>query len=298
MRGSYFVYALAVSTFMPSVTFAADALPPPPQIGVPVGLSAEFTGYYLRGDIGTGGSRQAKGSSTFEVSAPGGFRFEQSSVGDSAFGSLGLGYKMNNWMRFDVTGEYRASGGYNAVTSYTEGCQSLTACYSTYRANSSAGVLLANTYVDLGTWSGVTPFVGVGVGGSYNMVKGLSSESISTADGAFGLARDTARWSLAWALTTGLSYAVSPNLQLEVGYRYLNRGASATGPIVCVNVSSADCNVETQKFKSGSHDVRLGMRWMLAEIAAAPGLLSAHAYTPAPEPTPSPVSGKIKLTRK
>ena len=48
--------------------FAADILPPPPPIAPPMAVAAEFSGWYIRGDVGIGQNTKEEFRSTF---APG-----------------------------------------------------------------------------------------------------------------------------------------------------------------------------------------------------------------------------------
>ena len=64
-----------------------------------------------------------------------------------------------------------------------------TRCYDNDQGAVSSAVFLANGYVDIGTWWGVTPFVGAGVGGAATSSR-LSPIPGETA--AFALARSTA----------------------------------------------------------------------------------------------------------
>ena len=76
---------------------------------------------------------------------------------------VGAGYKWNNWFRFDVTGEYRGETGFHGFDTWNDG----TARFNNYTAKKSEWLVLANAYIDLGTWWCITPFVGAGVGWSY-----------------------------------------------------------------------------------------------------------------------------------
>src|SRR6185437_8650685 len=92
----------------------------------------------------------------------------------------------------DVTGEYRTSQAYNAGTSYvnyvpggaggTAGvCGDVTAvarCSDFYHGTVQSSVFLANGYVDLGSWYGITPFVGAGVGVAYNRFGTIFDNSV------------------------------------------------------------------------------------------------------------------------
>ncbi len=165
---------------------------------------------------------------------PGGFANAGSGVGVQGIIGLGAGYEFNNWFRFDVTGEYRWPTKYWGWESYTAswaGQPECVACYDRYSANISSAVFLANGYVDLGTWYGVTPFVGAGVGSAYNMFNNLTDSGLRPA--AMARRPTAARSDLAWALMAGVSYAITPNLRLEFGYRYLDLGNVASNPIIC-----------------------------------------------------------------
>lgn len=249
---------------------AADMLPPPVHMPQPAYVPVEFSGWYLRGDVGVGIAGSADHTSTF-VGHPviPGFREVSSSVGDSAFVGFGIGYRFNNWFRMDATGEYRMSSAYNALNHYTGTPPGCIECYDQYKATTYGGVFLLNGYVDLGTWAGITPFIGVGIGGSYNVVKDITDHNVTTGTG-FGYGRGDSKWDFAWALMAGLSYAVTPNVALELSYRYLDRGKAETGAIACANAFGGGCFFESHSFKVTSQDLRIGMRWQFADAPLAP----------------------------
>ena len=54
---------------------------------------------------------------------------------------------------------------------------------------------------------------------------------------------------------------MTPNLKLELGYRYLNLGESVTGTLNCF----CGATFSPLKVKDlDSHDIKLGFRWLLA----------------------------------
>ncbi len=64
--------------------------------------------WYLRGDIGIGILSQV--NFVFEPNPLNGsvdFVSQHASHGDTVFFDAGVGYEFNNWLRFDVTAEYR-----------------------------------------------------------------------------------------------------------------------------------------------------------------------------------------------
>jgi len=258
---------------------AADLLPPPPPIEAPP-PPMDFGGWYLRGDVGVGVNQLSNLRSSFDptvvVPAP---LFNAASIGDSAFAGAGVGYQFNNWFRFDVTGEYRTAAQYSAIQSYSDiwsapgfsPCGIGARCHDTYHAQHSAAVFLANAYFDLGTWYGVTPFVGGGIGFAVNWFQNFYDVA-ATPPGGFGYANDTNRTNFAWQVGAGLAYNVTPNLKLEVAYRYLDMGtiSNSNGGIICQGV--AVCPRERQSFNLASNDIRLGFRYVLGGFAPPPVL--------------------------
>ena len=113
---------------------------------------------------------------------------------------LGVGYKFNNWFRADVTGEYRGNSqffGTDRIT-YAGGVGT-----DTYHATKNEWVVLANAYVDLGTWWCITPFIGAGVGGARVAINGFTDQGIANNGGGAlpGLAYgdNVSKWNFAWA---------------------------------------------------------------------------------------------------
>ncbi len=279
--------------FAPQFAQAADMLPPPPMPEPPMlrgTVSPEFSGWYLRGDVGVSANQLHSTSSDFLVPpTPPGFRYDSSNLGGSAFMGIGAGYQFNNWFRADMTAEYRTAANYHAVASYNGAafvpnpCGGLGRCPDVYTGSISSAVFLANGYVDLGTWSGITPYIGAGVGLA-NVRSGLFVDhSIGNTGGGYSLG--ASKTNFAWAGMAGLSYTVSPNLKLDMGYRYLSLGNGTSGPIICQPAGVVGCPQEVQKFKIASHDFKLGMRWMISDSPAP-------VYAPAPQYAPAPLMRK------
>ena len=97
---------------------AADLLPPPPM-PEPFEVTAPFAGgWYLRGDIGF--SNQSVERITNPVIAAGTTLTTSQKGFDSApFGGVGVGYKFNEWLRADLTGEYRGRSNFHGSQTVT-----------------------------------------------------------------------------------------------------------------------------------------------------------------------------------
>ena len=256
-------------SLVPQFGQAADLLPPPPSLEPPMlrGSVEPDSGFYLRGDAGIGIHQIRGTSSTFAAPVPG-FQYDSASLGDTAFLGIGAGYQFNSWFRADLTGEYRSSARFDGVESYdAQGnaalCSGGLRCPDVYTGSVRSAVFLANGYVDLGTWYGLTPYVGAGVGLAHNMSGITTDRAIGNTGG--GYSNGAANSNFAWALMTGVAYNVNQHLKLELGYRYLNLGSYNSGTIVCQPLNVAGCTQENQHIKIASHDLRFGMRWMFSD---------------------------------
>ena len=243
--------ALAAIVLMPvTQALSADYDPPiyvdqaPDYVPVEVG-----SGWYLRGDLGYAFSHPfdqqttASGSTTF--------------TSDSSLftGSIGMGYHINDYLRVELNGgilptnEFGdhalvpsgcagttnslfpdGAGGFIIVpTATTQDCEA-----SNYGTNEGYSVM-ANGYVDLGTYVGITPYIGGGVGIAYNKyfktqgerdcipidpdpTSGAGGFQCNDPAGYSGSEDSEAKYNLAYSIGAGLSYQVSKNVSVDLGY--------------------------------------------------------------------------------
>ncbi len=188
--------ALAISAglILASVECAtAVDLPPAPSLP-PVGASSEdFSGWYLRGDLGAGleaaPALKAAGNPT-APEVPGGLlspygtaSFHDAALSPSGTIDAGVGYVLNPWLRMDGTLEYRFGARLRsslamADTAPLDGGAPFSAADGVHAGLSSI-VALINGYVDLGNYWGVTPFLGAGVGVADNALSGVSDQGFA-----------------------------------------------------------------------------------------------------------------------
>jgi opacity protein-like surface antigen len=273
---------VAAAALCGSQASAADYTPPPQQViyqqvAVPVPVQ-DFGGWYLRGDIGMSNQKlknldySAFGEDpTFSWLDKGGF--------DSApiFG-LGVGYQFNDWLRVDLTGEYRGKSSFSALDRYFDTNPAINDwATNNYRGTKREWLFLANAYLDLGTWWCVTPFIGAGFGFANISIDHFTDTNVRTAGG--GYADSGSVNNFAWALHAGLAYKVNPNFTVELAYRYLSMGDGETG--IFFNNDGRTRN-EVVTFKDlTSHDLKFGVRWNLQD--STPGIRPA-VFTPPPAP--------------
>jgi opacity protein-like surface antigen len=268
----------AIAVLAASAAQAADYVQPlpalPPAYIPPPPPPPCCDNWYLRGYVGVG---MASGSDAVFQQNPANssdFVFDSTSYSDTTFVGGGVGYNWNNWLRFELTGEYRSKARVYAFGHYTFGAQTP---LDTYEGNLSSWIFLANAFVDLGTWNCFTPFVGAGIGTAYNTLSDFTDINPSLA--GFGIGRNPSEWNLAWALYAGLSYEVTKNLSIDLTYRYLNYG-SITDTVDCFG----GCNPDSFQFKDlHSHDIMLGLRWTCCDFGPPP---PRYVYAPPPPPPP------------
>jgi opacity protein-like surface antigen len=287
-------------TLSASAALAADPgmphhpMPAPPPM-MPMAAPVEVgEGWYLRGDMGVG-IYSTPTPSVVDAFAPADLTFGVKGLDAATLIGAGVGYQFNNWLRADITGQYRTAGKFTGTDRGTftaaapgGGAPTQWGFNNVYNGSVSAFVALANAYVDLGTWNCLTPFLGVGVGLA-NVHFGPLQDTgtigpVNTALGGFGptgggYAPSKSKTNLAWALHAGLAYAVSPNLKLELGYSYLNMGSAESGDIRDA-FSGANTRLNYVKLKDiDSHDIKIGMRWTFGDPTCCAG-------SPPPPPMP------------
>jgi opacity protein-like surface antigen len=120
-------------------------------------------------------------------------------------------------------------------------------------AKLNAVTALFNGYLDLGSWYGVTPYIGAGAGMANLHVHDYTRAI--PAPTASGLS--SSQWKFSWAVMGGVGYSIAPNLTLDASYRYVNFG-DVTAP-------SDDFGSLTLK-NLAAHEVRVGVRWSFDDL--------------------------------
>lgn len=283
------------ATALMSVVLCAPALgadmgyaPPPEYAPGPEQPVLIGSGWYLRGDVGW--TRENAPALTADAALSAALRTKN---GWAA--GVGAGYQFNPYFRTDLTLDYRntlranaQSASFKCVTGVVGTADSagnpagVTAvqgdCYSRQQAEFNRTSLMANAYIDLGTWSGITPYVGAGVGATYGRLNGsynwytanngavynpdiqypsayppvwvTSGGAPTTAPANFTFGKQDksvttskSQTNFTWAVMAGVAYAISPNAKIDFGYRYINTGTFAP------NAPKKDAQI--QEFRMG-----------------------------------------------
>lgn len=236
------------------------------------------SGWYLRGDLGY--STKTRGVATsysaFTAGSPATYTstpYNSSSLSGDWSGSLGVGYNFTDYLRADVSFDY-SRGRFNGTTSSTLPCAGLAAgtCSSADTQTFEQYGLMANAYVDLGTFVGFTPYVGAGAGVTRVTWNQYTNDltCVSATGNLCGATAATDRtrggtqsWRFTYALMGGVSYDLSKDLKLDLGYRYSRiKGGNQSG-FDSTNVAAGATGFQVQDNGFTKHEVRVGLRYNL-----------------------------------
>lgn len=208
---------------------------PPPAVSERPALEHLASGWYLRGDIGSRWS-EATGASFGPLAGP-----TSNRLGSGLTAGVGVGIK-TAWARTDVTLDYAFPVDYKGTLFSADDTT----------AKISATTALFNGYIDLGTWYGLTPYIGAGAGAAFARVTDFNRPVVP-----FTGASSHSQTNFAYALMGGVAWAVAPNLQIDVGYRYLNIG----------DVKTASDGLGDMTIRNvAAHEVRVGVRWSFDDL--------------------------------
>ncbi|MYZ48054.1 outer membrane protein [Propylenella binzhouense] len=250
LRFTRIALAACASAAAMSAAMAADMpvyvpeVTPMPVPEVPVAVS----GWYLRGDIGYKIYQDPNPKFNDPLTGPIGF--SNNSIEDTGMVGAGIGYKFNNFLRADITADYEWPAKFKGNSDCA--CE-----LATEYADISAFTTMVNAYIDLGYYAGFSPYVGAGIGASY--VTADNGYGTVQKDGSitrYDYSGSSSKWNFAWALMAGVGYEFSPNLALDVGYRYLNLG-SAESPVL----QGLTSRIKYEDLSA--HEIRVGLRYTI-----------------------------------
>jgi len=251
----------------------ADFGQPFPGFAAPAPLVEFASNWYVRGDL-------AYAQVTFPNISP--FTFGSSpSVLNTYSAGVGMGYKVNNWFRTDLILDYRSqihaigSGGTNCFINVDNPTPFQpnprpASCTGQFDSEIRRWDLLANGYLDLGTWDGFTPYIGVGAGVTWARINqsvnfafnglpcqascGFTNGSNIVTFSDFDRSQSSMTYRFAWAAMAGVAIAMTDHAQLDVGYRFLDLG-------LITGISPVNGTSVTQRVRA--NEVRAGVRYMI-----------------------------------
>jgi opacity protein-like surface antigen len=251
---------------------AADIIEPQViEAPAPAPVMVESAGsWYIRGDIDY---HRADLIDTEYAVSGGTSTFVTTDLDDSWSLGGGIGYNVSRNFRVDLTADYWLKSDFRGSTVGTCGTPPLP-CNSTDTSSLSAIVVLANAYADLGTYHGITPYVGAGIGVAHVKWSDLSND-----DGTIVTVHE-GRKSMrgAFALMAGASYCLTDTLELDGGYRFTRVGGGDMFGFANFNGPGTDKGFNV-------HEVRAGLRYSFGGSGGSPRCASPSQvveYQPEP----------------
>lgn len=130
--------------------------------------------------------------------------------------------------------------------------------------------LLLNAYWDFHNSTDFTPYIGAGLGLAFIQVKGSSMSFLSAEDGSdhsalydkdFGIRNNT---NFAWQVGAGCSYALTDDIALDLGYRFMSLGNVRSNSVAIRDEHYTNCdmfmNGKTEAKNIYMHQIALGLR--------------------------------------
>lgn len=214
MKKVYFLIAFYITVFSLAVNANSPWDPRKNTVETTISIKTkkekEFH-KYIRGGIGYGKPEVIKAVSDNSMTNCGDMKFGEYYFADLAVGSdaffddLVSGVKLRNEVMFHFN--KRKATNQNVKIGDAE----LDA-----KANLKSYALLVNTYLDIGKFGQITPFVGGGLGFAYHRLGGNI--------GGLGITSTPGHVTFAWNLTGGLTLPVSDRVRLDFAYRYMDLG--------------------------------------------------------------------------
>lgn len=254
--------AMAADMYEPPVVEA-----PPPVIYDQPEPAADFGGWYIRGDLDYHWSQFRGADYIVYGPPPGTNRFTSGELSGSWSAGVGVGYQINRYLRTDLTLDYMGKSSFRGSTTGFCGGGTV-ACVSDDRSSYSALMMLANAYAEFGTWHGITPYIGAGIGGAnvkWSQLRNTTIDGTTIHAGA-------SNWRFAFALMAGASYCLTNNLKLDVGYRFSHINGGRMFEYANFGGPGFDKGINI-------HEGRAGLRY---QFGGATGCYEPEPYVPEP----------------
>ncbi len=267
--------AVALIASISAPVFAADLneiiQAPMEEAYVPVEIGS---GWYIRGDLSFDLTTSSSGTyRTYDgvsYSTNDYDRFELPWTGDVA---VGMGYQFNSWLRADATVGYWQRNVNGTDTSPTP-CLAFAGavgCRSEDSSRIRAWELMANGYADLGTYIGITPYIGAGAGFAHFDYNDLVNRSFCTDAAGADIAgcgftathSGVGSWRFAWALMAGASVDLTKNTKLDLGYRYARYGGGDAFGWDAATAALGATGVQGKDNGFNQHQIKAGIRYAL-----------------------------------
>ncbi|ORE91143.1 outer membrane protein [Aurantimonas sp. 22II-16-19i] len=287
----------AWSAFAPAA-MAADIIEEPVYVTPPAPVPVvQTSGWYLRGDIGYNFKSKSDGHWDFyNIFYPGvddSHRYDELNLKNSANFGAGVGYRVNDYFRLDATADYfranaegRTECPYQIKNDPNHGLGGDPDAVCNYDDTSKASIwtIMANAYVDVGTYGRITPYIGAGIGAAHVSYSDSSTtencpECVPTWVPYEGTHPGLSSWRFASSLMAGASVDITEQLKIDAGYKYTRISGGKAFGYDSEDTAYGASGTQMEDNGFNIHTVRAGLRYEFGGSSFGKGKEPAPLYT-------------------
>ena len=201
---------------------------------------------YVRGDIGLAIPNKVDSDQQFYKDS-GNAKFKSTTMF-----SAGLGYKINNKLRTDLSYNY-LNLKYSVSNKPSPKNPNAT---PKYKQDIKVQAIMASLFYDISTYQNMTPFLGLGIGYS-NINPKDGSMTTKAAEIIFESKKSQ---NLTYAFMAGVAFNINKNLDVDFGYRYQDFGKNKG--FYTMRIGDAKVKLDDmQRFRIKNNIVTIGVRY-------------------------------------
>lgn len=271
-RQSVYAMLLVISAGFARLAAATDL---PPEVYAPeTSINGVGKGWYLRGDLGYSGWSKPGNPNYTAISAGGvnlgNTTFDSTRFDDHFTFGGGVGYQFTDMIRADVTADMFNTDvtGSSKLGVNCAGQPAGTTCGVDHTSSLRGIEVLGNVYADLGTYSGITPYLGGGLGATHVQWDTMKSQPYCIAGAAACNATASPavnnsgldNWRFTYAIAAGMSYDITNTMKLDLGYRYTKVSGGESFTFNTTENGQGFNGVKGSDDGFSRHEIRAGIR--------------------------------------
>ncbi len=200
---------------------------------------------YLRADLGYSWAMDPDVGYTNAIGAT----FDNREYSDAVLTQFGAGCDLGHRLRGELALTYRHENEFKWFPDPVD------PVYTSVRSRTA----MLNLYYDFASYGSFTPYVGAGIGFAHHKV-----ENVMFVNSPFGnnpqFGADN--YELAWSLMAGVEKQVTPNISIDVGYRYIDMGDTKSKGLD--NTGFVNPPLELDNLVA--HELMLGVRYKIDSL--------------------------------
>jgi len=228
---------------------AYSSMKDPGYVSMKDEMPAPSRSCYLRADLGYSWSNDP--DVNFENIF--GITFQNRTYDDAWLAEFGAGCELGRGFRGEISAAFRGDNDLFVVPTPAAPNDPI---YTSVNSNT----LMFNLYYDIANYRGFVPYVGAGLGIAFHDVENVifSNAGPLGNNPLFGN-EDT---DLAWSVMAGVSKQVTPNMSIDVGYRYIDMGSIDSSGLDNTGFLNPPLEIDNIT----AHELKVGLRYQIGSF--------------------------------